>query len=319
MLSSRHGEPVAGHSRGGVCGSTRPAPVRRPRTAPRNQRRVRDLDNDGIIPVLARAVREVEAAAQRGRVRPAGRTKFQVVALLVREERTRVKADGPAARPSAAEQLKRLDGIATILAKTAARDTSLLALLAEDAVISGAAASLKRDMLLAAGVEPAGRGGDRPPRPWPLPPPSAGSCRSPSSPDSWPTPSSRPTSPRPAGQRPAGPPGQLGAARPAVPLVRVRRGLVVHGPARAVLPGAPGGMELMHHQAQLIPAAASGHRTFLLADEPGLGKTAQALLAAQAANAYPLLVVVPNVVKANWARRPVSGLRVIRHRHPRQR
>ena len=28
----------------------------------------------------------------------------------------------------------------------------------------------------------------------------------------------------------------------------------------------------------------------------------QALLAAQAANAYPLLVVVPNVVKTNWAR-----------------
>ena len=46
----------------------------------------------------------------------------------------------------------------------------------------------------------------------------------------------------------------------------------------------------------------NGHRTFLLADEPGLGKTAQALLAAQAAKAYPLLVVVPNVVKTNWAR-----------------
>ncbi|HEX6659379.1 MAG TPA: DEAD/DEAH box helicase, partial [Ilumatobacter sp.] len=56
------------------------------------------------------------------------------------------------------------------------------------------------------------------------------------------------------------------------------------------------------HQAQVVAAAAAGHRTFLLADEPGLGKTAQALLAAQAANAYPLLVVVPNVVKTNWAR-----------------
>jgi len=52
----------------------------------------------------------------------------------------------------------------------------------------------------------------------------------------------------------------------------------------------------------LVAAAAAGHRTFLLADEPGLGKTAQALLAAEAANAYPLLVVVPNVVKTNWAR-----------------
>ncbi|MEJ7755339.1 MAG: SNF2-related protein [Nocardioidaceae bacterium] len=64
----------------------------------------------------------------------------------------------------------------------------------------------------------------------------------------------------------------------------------------------PGGLELMRHQAEVVAAAAAGHRTFLLADEPGLGKTAQALLAAQAANAYPLLVVVPNVVKTNWAR-----------------
>src|SRR6185437_14707669 len=64
----------------------------------------------------------------------------------------------------------------------------------------------------------------------------------------------------------------------------------------------PPGLELMPHQGQLVAAAAAGHRTFLLADEPGLGKTAQALLAAEAANAYPLLVVVPNVVKTNWAR-----------------
>ena len=58
----------------------------------------------------------------------------------------------------------------------------------------------------------------------------------------------------------------------------------------------------MPHQGQVVAAAAAGHRTFLLADEPGLGKTAQALLAAEAADAYPLLVVVPNVVKTNWAR-----------------
>ncbi|HRK48136.1 MAG TPA: hypothetical protein PK324_21055, partial [Nocardioides sp.] len=42
-------------------------------------------DNEGIIPVLARAVREVEARSQRGPVSPSARTKFQVVALLVRE------------------------------------------------------------------------------------------------------------------------------------------------------------------------------------------------------------------------------------------
>src|ERR1700724_276624 len=64
----------------------------------------------------------------------------------------------------------------------------------------------------------------------------------------------------------------------------------------------PAGVERMPHQGRLVAAAAPGHRTFLLADEPGLGKTAEALLAAEAANAYPLLVVVPNVVKTNWAR-----------------
>ena len=61
-------------------------------------------------------------------------------------------------------------------------------------------------------------------------------------------------------------------------------------------------LELMPHQARVLSAVKDGHRTFLLADEPGLGKTAQALLAAQVANAYPLLAVVPNVVKTNWAR-----------------
>jgi SNF2 family DNA or RNA helicase len=64
----------------------------------------------------------------------------------------------------------------------------------------------------------------------------------------------------------------------------------------------PAGLELMPHQGRVVAAAAAGHRTFLLADEPGLGKTAQALLSAEAASAYPLLVVVPNVVKTNWAR-----------------
>ena len=76
----------------------------------------------------------------------------------------------------------------------------------------------------------------------------------------------------------------------------------------------------MPHQAQVVAAAAAGHRTFLLADEPGLGKTAQALLAAQAADAYPLLVVVPNVVKTNWAREAdLWTPHRTGHRHPRRR
>ena len=122
----------------------------RSRTRPPAQRNNRRAgDNEGIIPVLARAVREVEGAVQRGPVRPSTRTKFQVVALLVREERTRVRADEEASESHKNEQLKRLDGVATILAKTAARDPSLLSLLAEDADVSDAAKELKREMLVA--------------------------------------------------------------------------------------------------------------------------------------------------------------------------
>jgi len=64
----------------------------------------------------------------------------------------------------------------------------------------------------------------------------------------------------------------------------------------------PGKLDLMRHQARFVEEVRQGHRTFLLADEPGLGKTAQALLAASVSHSYPLLVVVPNVVKTNWAR-----------------
>ena len=273
------------------------------RTAPRNQRRVRDRDD--VISVLARAVREVEAAVQRGRVTPAVRTKFQAVALLVREERARVKADEAISDTHRAEQLKRLDGIATILAKTAVRDTGLLALLAEDAVVSDAARSLTREMLRAAGIEPPPRRPRRrSPRAAPAAPerrvvPQSVVSRQLANPFLAPDfAAARQTPARPrrlAGWELLGPLLQLLRARR-------RRSPGVHGPARAVLAARAGGLELMPHQAQLVAAAAAGHRTFLLADEPGLGKTAQALLAAEAANAYPLLVVVPNVVKTNWAR-----------------
>ncbi len=64
----------------------------------------------------------------------------------------------------------------------------------------------------------------------------------------------------------------------------------------------PRGLEVMPHQSRFLEAVRLGHREFLLADEPGLGKTAESVLAASVADAYPLLVVVPNVVKMNWAR-----------------
>ena len=278
------------------------------RTATRsgNHRRVRDLDNDGIIPVLAKAVREVEAGAQRGPVKPSGRTKFQVVALLMREERARVKADKTITDADRAEQLKRLDGVATILAKAAARDTSLIALLAEEAVVSDTAKSLKRDMLMAAGAE--------------LTPDdliiTTEAAPSPVTTERQVVPQSVVS--RQLANPFLAPDFSLAEHREAHP--RRLANWELFGPlfksfeygaggvsACMDLPEptslrAPGGVELMRHQAQVVESAREGHRTFLLADEPGLGKTAQSLLAAQAANAYPLLVVVPNVVKTNWAR-----------------
>ena len=273
------------------------------RTAPRTQRRVRDLDNDGIIPVLARAVREVETAVERGRVMPSVRTKFQIVALLVREERNRVKADTESTESHRGEQLKRLDGVATILAKTAARDTSLLQLLAEDAEVSEAGRTLKREMLLAAGVEApveiAPREVAAPTTTERRVVPQSVVARQLANPFLAPDFSNAPT--RPAAPR------RLATWELLGPLFRAFENAA--GGASSCMPlpepgpvKVPGSLELMPHQSRLVAAAKAGHRTFLLADEPGLGKTAQALLAAEAANAYPLLVVVPNVVKTNWAR-----------------
>jgi hypothetical protein len=271
-------------------------------TAPR-QRRARDLDNEGIIPVLARAVREIETAVQRGPVMSSVRTKFQVVALLVRDERARVKADESSTEAHRAEQLKRLDGVATILAKSAARDTSLLVLLAEDAPVSDAARALKQDMLRAAGVE------------------TVAEEAAPAEPATELAPTDRRIVPQSVISRQlanpflvpdfsaAGPrrssPRRLATWELLGPLFRSfeygGESSCMNLPEPTALP-VPGDLELMPHQAQVVSAAREGHRTFLLADEPGLGKTAQALLAAEAANAYPLLVVVPNVVKTNWAR-----------------
>ncbi|WP_132143079.1 DEAD/DEAH box helicase [Kribbella antiqua] len=271
-------------------------------TPPQRRRRIRDVEVEGMMPVLARAVREVEGAVERGAVRPSVRTKFQVVALLVREERARVNADKSASDTHRAEQLRRLDGIATILAKTAAREPSLLALLAEDAVVSDAAAALKRQMLVSAGVEP-------PEEPAPKEPPAAAPttarqvvpqsvvARQLANPFLAPDFSSAP--PRDVQPR------RLAGWELITPLLKSFEYATASSTKALPKPTSlrtASGVDLMLHQAQLVAATAAGHRTFLLADEPGLGKTAQALLAAQAADAYPLLAVVPNVVKTNWAR-----------------
>src|SRR5512146_1826839 len=277
------------------------------RTAPRKQRRVHHRDD--AISVLARTAREVEAAAQRGRVTPAVRTKFQAVALLLRDERARVRA-AAGTESRRAEQLKRLDGIAAILATTAVQDAGLLALLAEGSDVSDAARSLKREMLRDLGIEPA----PEEPAPAQTATVSAGSgsadtgrrvvpqsviSRQLANPFLAPDFSAVP--------QPALRPRRLASWELLAPLLSSFEQVGDGTPACMALPAptarfTPAGLELMPHQGKVVAAVAAGHRTFLLADEPGLGKTAQALLAAEAAHAYPLLVVVPNVVKTNWAR-----------------
>jgi hypothetical protein len=273
------------------------------RSGPRHQRRVRQPGD--VIAVLARAAREIEGAAQRGRVTPAVRARFQAAALLLRDERARVLANVTSGDGHRAEQLKRLDGIATILATTAVRDAGLLALLAENAVVSDAARLLKREMLEAAGVEPA--------------PEEVRATETPTAPA---TPERRVVPQSVISRQLANPflAPDFSAAAEATSRPRRLAGWELLGPLLSSFERAgsgepacmdlpfptsrftPAGLELMPHQGQLVAAAAAGHRSFLLADEPGLGKTAQALLAAEAANAFPLLVVVPNVVKTNWAR-----------------
>jgi hypothetical protein len=272
------------------------------RNAPRKQRRVSQRGD--AISMLSRTARELEAAVQRGRVTPAVRTKFQAVAMLLRDERARVRAaDGSDSRRT--EQLKRLDGIATILATTAVRDAKLLALLAEDAGVSDAARSLKREMARDLGIETG---------PEEIAPPEAPAAPARTEPRVVPQSviSRQLANPFLAPDMSAVPqrtsrPRRLDSWEMLGPLFGSFEHAGGGAPACMTLPEptakfTPAGLELMPHQGELVAATAAGHRTFLLADEPGLGKTAEALLAAEAANAYPLLVVVPNVVKTNWAR-----------------
>ncbi|MGD8196176.1 DEAD/DEAH box helicase [Herbiconiux sp. P18] len=271
-------------------------------------RRTRTADNTGLIPILARKVREVEAAAQRGKVAPANRTKFLVVALLMREERAGIKTDASLSDADRAEQLKRLDGIASILARTAARDTSLIALLENDAALSPAARKLRREYLEDAGYDVPDDEPEAPAQTATVVPPELAerqvvptSVKSRQLANPFMAPDLTPAKPHGV--------GRLTNWELLGPLYRAFEYGAGGTAASMELPEAPTidrlsppGHELMVHQSRFLQSVQAGHRTFLLADEPGLGKTAQSLLAASVADAYPLLAVVPNVVKMNWAR-----------------
>ncbi len=270
-------------------------------------------DEAPIIPILARKVREVEAKAQRGKLGPTNRVKFQVIAFLVREERARVKADTTLADSARSELLKRLDGVATILAKTAARDTSLIQLLEVDQAASPVARRMRRDWLLESGAELAPDEliiTDVAPRTANVVPaalaerqvvPPTIESRQMANPFLPPDLTAR--APKETPRR------RLDGWELMGPLYKAFETGAGGGQASMDLPPvpefdrlSPKGSEIMVHQSRFLESVREGHRTFLLADEPGLGKTAESVLAASVADAYPLLAVVPNVVKMNWAR-----------------
>jgi hypothetical protein len=276
---------------------------KQPQKSPQKQRQ-RAARPQGPVPVLEKAARSVEVAVQRQKVTPTVRATFQAVALLVRELRDQVRAENLSDSQLKA-RMKRIDGIATTLARTAASDGGLLALLTDDAAPLSGTSTILQELRTAGGMATAE---EEPVAPTPVAAPvnaerrvvpQSAISRQLANPFLEPD-FSEPRPARPQTRR-------LASWELLGPLLRAFETASGGAPSCMSLPEAaplPGlaGPVLMPHQAQVIEAAADGHRTFLLADEPGLGKTAQALLAAQAANAYPLLAVVPNVVKTSWAR-----------------
>jgi superfamily II DNA or RNA helicase len=246
------------------------------------------------------------AEVDRRPVTQATRATFQAIALLLREQRVEATT-APMSPAQRAAQQKRIEGLAATLARTAARDMTLFALLDDGAPILPGTNAAVRELRSRAGlaVEPEAAPPSSPPsdaapaREQRQVVPQSAVSRNLANPFLAPE-YSAPAAPRPR-------PRLLADWELIRPLLRAFEESTANAPSCMTLPApshahiAPG-LDLMPHQAQVVASAKDGHRTFLLADEPGLGKTAQALLAAQAAHAHPLLVVVPNVVKTSWAR-----------------
>ena len=270
---------------------------------PSGNRQRQQSHEHGLVTVLQKAVRDVDQAVQRGKIGPSVRSRFQATALLVREERDRIKAEETSEARKSSE-LKKIDALATVMARTAARDSSLLAVLVDGAPLVDGTRMVMHDLRQAAGIEdpdelPATSNGQAQTKPERAVVPQSVISRQLANPFLEPDYSAVPLR--------AHRPKTLSTWELLGPLLRSFEEAQSGAVSCMELPppgslAAFSGRELMPHQAQVIAAAEEGHRTFLLADEPGLGKTAQALLAAKAAEAYPLLVVCPNVVKTNWAR-----------------
>lgn len=88
----------------------------------------------------------------------------------------------------------------------------------------------------------------------------------------------------------------LQAAAPALARIEASRAT----DADLHIPGLGG--DLMPFQRAGVDYVLSSGRRALIGDEPGLGKTVQALAALEASDSYPALVVCPSSLKLNWLR-----------------
>ena len=251
-------------SRKGDLGQTRPAPVRATPGPGQPAQRTPARRQRGHHPgARARRARGRGARRSAGRSSPSARTKFQVVALLVREERARVKADTElteaSARPSSSSGST---GSPRSWPRPPPATPSLLELLAEDAAVSDAA----KRAASARCIAPPAWSSRRRRSPSPTTAELLAAERRVVPAVGHPAPARQPVpGPRllraPTPRRPR--PRRLATWELLGPLFRsfeyaaaARR---VHAAARAdAASRLPDGLELMRHQAQLVAAAADG-------------------------------------------------------------
>lgn len=87
-------------------------------------------------------------------------------------------------------------------------------------------------------------------------------------------------------------------------------GLAVYSGAGAPINGIDVvlGIKPMPHQEVVIEAVEEGYRSLLIADQMGVGKTLSAIGSMEAANAYPVLLIVPPTLTINWQREITRAL-----------
>ncbi len=132
-------------------------------SAPKRARATRPRKDQEPVEVLADAVRRVINNVEGGKVTATTLATFQAVAMLVRELRAEAKAI-PSERARNA-QMRRVEGVAESLARTAARNASLLKLLTDDATLVPGTKDKIAELRAKAGMTPS----EVPPEPAPAP------------------------------------------------------------------------------------------------------------------------------------------------------